>query len=669
MEHNLLADAVTYLFAAVVSVPIAKRLGLGSVLGYLVAGVLIGPFVLSLVSDPKDVMHFAEFGVVMMLFLIGLELKPSLLWRLRVPILGSGGLQVFLSSLFIGAIGLFFGLPWQQALAIGMILSLSSTAIALQSLQEKGQMKSTAGQSSFAVLLFQDIAVIPMLAILPLLVASDSLGLPVDAEGLHGWKKGLVAGGIIAAIVLGGRFLMNPIFSFIAKSQLREVFTATALLLVISVALAMQSIGLSPALGTFLAGVVLAESDYRHELESNIEPFKGLLLGLFFITVGASIDFNILSANPYLIVFMTLGLIIIKYLILQFIGRFTPMAKADRFTFAFVLSQAGEFAFVLFAFALGINLLPQELISKLTLVVALSMLLTPLMLIMNDKYVQPRFRNQTAQPEADAISEENKVIIIGFGRFGQAVGRLLAANKITTTILDHDASQIDMVRRYGYKVYFGEGERHELLHAAGADEAEVIVVAVDEPERSLRIIKTIQTHFPHVKILARAINRPHATELLKAGVTAIERETLAGGLELGAKVMQQLGWRYNNAWRASRLFKKHDEDMVQQMVDQMTSSKADEKLFINQSLAARDLIRKTLEEDQHWEHEVDEHAWERPGTFKKGTQTKETFTKDAPSLSKIVDEPTKKGTRSKSQATTETDDLDDSRSKNKHQMD
>ena len=614
MENNLLADAVTYLAAAVVSVPIAKRLGLGSVLGYLVAGVIIGPFVLSFLSHPKDVMHFAEFGVVLMLFLIGLELKPSLLWKLRVPILGSGGLQVFITTLLVTAVGLFFGLPWQQALAIGMILSLSSTAIALQSLQEKGQMKSTAGQGAFAVLLFQDIAVIPMLAILPLLASSsDVASIAAHSGELHGWKKGLVAGGIIAGIVIGGRFLMNPIFSFIAKSQLREVFTATALLLVISVALAMQSIGLSPALGTFLAGVVLAESDYRHELESNIEPFKGLLLGLFFISVGASIDFNILAADPALIIFLTFGLIILKYLVLQLLGRFTPMARPDRYTFAFVLSQAGEFAFVLFAFALGVNLLPQDLVSQLTLVVALSMLLTPLMLIVNDKYVQPLFRETKAEPVSDDISEENKVIIIGFGRFGQAVGRLLAANKIPTTILDHDASQIDMVRRYGYKVYFGEGERHDLLHAAGAEDADVIVVAVDEPERSLRIIKAIQHHFPHVKILARAINRPHATDLLKAGVTAVERETLAGGLELGAKVMQQLGWRHNAAWRASRLFKKHDDEMV----EQLATMSGDEKMFINHSMETRSFIEKTLEEDQHWEHEVDEHAWERPGKLKK----------------------------------------------------
>ncbi|QTH65029.1 cation:proton antiporter [Psychrosphaera ytuae] len=613
MEHNLLSDAVMYLLAAVVSVPIAKRLGLGSVLGYLVAGVIIGPYVLSFVSDTKDVMHFAEFGVVLMLFLIGLELKPSLLYRMRVPIIGSGGLQVFLSTLVITAVGLGFGLQWQQAVAIGMILALSSTAIALQSLQEKNQMKSTAGQSSFAVLLFQDIAVIPILAILPLLATSDVASMAAHSGELHGWKKGMVAALLIGAIIFGGRYLMNPIFSFIAQSQIREIFTATALLLVIAVALAMQSIGLSPALGTFLAGVVLAESDYRHELESNIEPFKGLLLGLFFISVGASIDFSIFAENPSLIVFLTLGLMILKFFILQFVGRLSTMDKADRYTFSFVLSQAGEFAFVLFAFALTVNLLPQSIVSQLTLVVALSMLLTPLFLILNDRLIQPRFGQRKEAPESDPISEDNKVIIIGFGRFGQAVGRLLAANKISATILDHDSSQIDMVRKFGYKVYFGEGERHELLHAAGAEHADVIVVAVDEPERSLRIISSIQKHFPHVKILARAINRPHATELLKAGVVDVERETLAGGLELGAKVMQQLGWRHNSAWRASRLFKRHDDEMV----EQLATMENDEKVFINHSLKTREFIKQTLEEDQYWEHEVDEHAWERPGRLKK----------------------------------------------------
>ena len=617
MEHNILADAFIYLLAAVVSVPIAKRLGLGSVLGYLVAGVLIGPFVLQLVGDQTDVMHFAEFGVVMMLFLVGLELKPSLLWRMRGPILGSGGSQVLLTTLALTAIGLYFELPWQQALAIGMILALSSTAIALQSLQEKGLMKTSAGQGSFAVLLFQDIAVIPMLALLPLLAISTTEVSSAAHHGseLQGWAKGAVAAAVIAGIVFGGRFLMNPIFSFIAQSKLREVFTASALLLVIGVALAMQAIGLSPALGTFLAGVVLAESDYRHELESNIEPFKGLLLGLFFISVGASIDFNLLMSSPMVLVSLMVVLIVIKFVILFGLGKFANLALADRFTFSFVLAQGGEFAFVLFAFALSVNVLPTELVGQLILVVALSMLLTPVMLIINEKIVQPLLEGRQDQREADLIEDdENPVIIVGFGRFGQAVGRLLAANKIGSTILDHDASQIDMVRKFNYKVYFGEGERAELLHAAGADHAKLLVIAVDDKEQSMRIVETAKSHFPNLVIMARAIDRGHATELLQAGVEHIERETLAAGLELGAKALSVLGWRSNNAWRASRLFKRHDDDMVAELA---AMQEQDEGFFIDHAAQARTFIQQTLEKDLKWEHEADEHAWEKPGHLTK----------------------------------------------------
>lgn len=617
MEHNILADAFVYLLAAVVSVPIAKRLGLGSVLGYLVAGVLIGPFVLQLVGDQTDVMHFAEFGVVMMLFLVGLELKPSLLWRMRGPILGSGGMQVLITTIAITSVGLAFDLPWQQALAVGMVLALSSTAIALQSLQEKGLMKTTAGQGAFAVLLFQDIAVIPMLALLPLLaMAPTEVTNAAHHSGeLQGWMKGAVAAGVIAAIVVGGRFLMNPIFSFIAQSKLREVFTASALLLVIGVALAMQAIGLSPALGTFLAGVVLAESDYRHELESNIEPFKGLLLGLFFISVGASIDFNLLMASPLLLASLTAALIVIKLVILFGLGKASKFALPDRYTFSFVLAQGGEFAFVLFAFALSVNVLPTELVGQLILVVALSMLLTPVMLIINEKLVQPMLEGQKNEREADQIDDnENPVIIVGFGRFGQAVGRLLAANRINSTILDHDASQIDMVRKFNYKVYFGEGEREELLHSAGAEHAKLIVIAVDDKERSLRIVETVKQHFPNLTILARAIDRGHATDLLQAGVDHIERETLASGLELGVQALTELGWRSNTAWRAGRLFKRHDDEMVQELAQ---VQERDERFFIDHAVKSRAFIQQTLEKDLSWEHEADEHAWEKPGHLSK----------------------------------------------------
>jgi monovalent cation:proton antiporter-2 (CPA2) family protein len=617
MEHgNLLFDAFIYLCAAVVSVPIAKRLGLGSVLGYLVAGVLIGPFVLGFVGDQTDVMHFAEFGVVMMLFLVGLELKPSLLWKMRGPIVGTGGLQVLLSTAAITLFGMYLGLIWQQALAIGMVLALSSTAIVLQSLQEKGLMKTSAGQSAFAVLLFQDIAVIPMLAILPLLAVS-SPELLVNSNSTHlgetGWVQGLVVVGVIAAIIFGGKYLMNPIFGFIAKSKLREIFTASALLLVIGVALAMQAIGLSPALGTFIAGVVLADSDFRHELESNIEPFKGLLLGLFFISVGAGIDFALLFAEPLVVIGLTAALIIGKFLVLFVLAKSNKLAKPDAWLFSVALAQGGEFAFVLFAFASTSGVLPTGLIGLLTLVVATSMLLTPLMLIVNEKYISPRFATHKKEHrDADVIDEENPIIVIGFGRFGQSVGRLLLANNISATVLDHDASQIEMVKKFGFKVYYGEGESAELLHSAGAETAKAIVVAVDDVDSSLNIVHMVQKHFPHLKILVRAINRLHAVELHRLGVNDIERETMASGAELGAKALVALGWQSNIAYRKSRLFKKHDDKNVMELA----AYNGDENEYISKANEAKRLLEETLKQDTHWPHEADEHAWEKPGKLK-----------------------------------------------------
>lgn len=615
MEHgNILFDAFIYLFAAVMSVPLAKRLGLGSVLGYLVAGVLIGPFVLSWVGDQTDVMHFAEFGVVMMLFLVGLELKPSLLWKMRGPIIGTGGSQVLITTILLTAVGLAFELPWQQALAIGMVLALSSTAIVLQSLQEKGQMKTSAGQGAFSVLLFQDIAVIPILALLPLLATAD-IAVSEHGAQLTGWTKALVTALVVAAIVFGGKYLTNPVFGFIAKSKLREIFTASALLLVIGIALAMQAIGLSPALGTFIAGVVLAESDFRHELESNIEPFKGLLLGLFFISVGASIDFALFADAPWAILGLTLLLIVIKFVVLFVLSKINKLAKADSWLFSMSLAQGGEFAFVLFAFAVTNQVLPNSLVAPLILVVALSMLMTPLMLLINEHLIQPRLVDANKETkQADTIShQENDVIVIGFGRFGQAVGRLLLANNVSTTVLDHDASQIELVRKYGFKVYFGEGENSELLHSAGADDAKVLVVAVDDSEVSLTIVHMVQKHFPHLTLVVRAVNRSHAIELHKLGVDIIERETLAAGAELGAKALTALGWRSNLAYRAARVFKKHDDDMVADI-----ASIEDDKIdYLSKANQAREILARTLANDLTWQHDVDNHVWEKPGKLHK----------------------------------------------------
>ncbi len=612
-------QAFIYLTAAVLSVPIAKRLGLGSVLGYLIAGVIIGPFVLGLVGrQQEDVMHFAEFGVVMMLFLIGLELQPALLWRLRGPILGLGGLQVVVTTGAIALIAFLVGQPWQMAIAIGMALALSSTAIVLQTLNEKGLMKTEAGQASFSVLLFQDIAVIPMLALMPLLsrgasetVFASNAVILVAAEtssSLSGWQQTLLVIGIVAGIIIVGRFLMRPVFRFIADTHLREMFTATALLLVVGTALAMQTVGLSPALGTFVAGVVLAESEYRHELETDIEPFKGLLLGLFFISVGASIDFNVLFRQPLFILGLVLGLIVLKGLILFVLGRFFEQSLSQNLLFATALAQGGEFGFVLFSFAQQSNVLPPSITAPLVVVVALSMGLTPLMMIVNEQLIQPQFRSLgegDRQPD-DIDDGETPVILAGFGRFGQVVGRLLIANGFRATILDHDPSHIEMLRKFGYKVFYGDSSRIDLLHAAGAQDAKLFVVAIDDPNKALHTIDMVRKHFPHLKILARAIDRRHSYELIRKGVEVIERETFESSLMMGIEALKLLGYRAYRAHRAARTFRKHD---IQAMHD-MAYLHGDESGLVARSHQLSSDLREILQSDDYdLPHEID-HAWD-----------------------------------------------------------
>ena len=612
-------QAFVYLMAAVLSVPIAKRLGLGSVLGYLVAGVVIGPFVLGFVGqEGEDVMHFAEFGVVMMLFLIGLELQPALLWRLRVSILGLGGLQVVVTTLVFAIISFIFGLSWQMSLTVGMVLSLSSTAIVLQTLNEKGLIKTEGGQSSFSVLLFQDIAVIPMLALLPLLAVKGSSAVTLAANGailvaaqqgsaLPGWQQALLVMGTVGGIIVGGRFLMRPIFRFIAATGLNEIFTATALLLVIGIALAMQQVGLSPALGTFVAGVVLADSEYRHELETDIAPFKGLLLGLFFISVGASINFNLLVQQPLLIFGLVIGLAIVKFVILLGLGRFFKLELSQSLLFACALAQGGEFAFVLFSFATQNNVLTPAVAGTLVAVVALSLMLTPLIMIVNELLVQPRFLTAAPVRETDAIDEnENPVIIAGFGRFGQVVGRLLIANGVTATVLDHNPDHIDMLRRFGFKVFYGDASRIDLLRASGAQQAKLFVVALDDREKSLDIVNLIRKHFPHLRILARAIDRRHAYELLRRGVEVVERETFGSALEMGVEALKLLGVRSYKAHRAAQTFKRHDEQALREMADIFT----DEKVLVARSRQlARDLEQLLRSDDQDLVNEVD-RAWD-----------------------------------------------------------
>ena len=617
---SFLFQAFIYLLAAVVSVPIAKRVGLGSVLGYLFAGIIIGPYVLKFVGmESEAVLHFAEFGVVMMLFLIGLELRPELLWRLRGPILGLGGLQVGITTVVIFLIAYLFGFSWKMSLAIGLILALSSTAIVLQTLNEKGLIKTQGGQSSFSVLLFQDIAVIPILALLPLLAIS-TIGITDHSAEIHhsgfsietlpGWQQAIIVALVIATIIIAGRFLVRYVFRFIAETRLREVFTAFALFLVIGIALAMQIVGLSAALGTFLAGVVLADSEYRHELETDIEPFKGLLLGLFFISVGASIDFNLFAEEPYLIVGLVAALIAVKLVILFVLGVLFKMGRSQNFLFAFSLAQGGEFAFVLFSFATQNNVVPIPIADTLILVVALSMAFTPVLMIFNEKLLQPRFSSLDQRLESDAINEKNPVIIAGFGRFGQIVGRLLHANNIGTTILDSKPSQIDMVRRFGYKVFYGDASRIDLLHSAGADEAKLFILAIDDKDKALEIAETVKNQFPNLKILARAYDRRNSYELMNLGVEVIQRETFDSALELGASALKLLGFRNYQAHRAALTFKHHDEKTLVELHEHFGD---DEAFLVQTRLKNQDLI-ELLSSDEEEIDETLDHSWERPGS-------------------------------------------------------
>lgn len=607
-------QAFVYLAAAVVAVPIAKRLGLGSVLGYLVAGVIVGPFGLGLVGEEgQDVMHFAEFGVVMMLFLVGLELEPAMLWRLRAPIAGLGGLQVAVTGAVVGTVALVAGQPWQAAVAIGLTLAMSSTAIVLQTLEEKGLMKTAAGQSSFAVLLFQDIAVIPMLALFPLLAtappvaAGDASHGHTWVEGLPAWAQSLAVLGAVAAIVIAGRYIVRPAFRAIAATRLRELFTAAALLLVIGIAILMTQVGLSPALGTFLAGVVLANSEYRHELVSDIEPFKGLLLGLFFIAVGASLDFHLLAQRPGPILGMVAVVMLLKLAILLALGTIFRLGNDQRLLFAFALSQVGEFAFVLLSFAEQQGVLTTATTSPLVAVVALSMAFTPLVMLVNERIVMPRLAAppQSSRP-ADAIDEHNTVLIAGFGSFGQSVGRLLKANGIPTTVLDNDSDRVDLLRRMGLKVFYGDASRHDLLHAAGAEHARLIVIALDTAERTLSLVHTVRKHFPHLTILARAHDRQDAYDLLEAGIVHVYRESLDTSLRMGSDALRMLGVRAYRAQRAARTFRRHDDEAVREMA----ALRSDQARYIDTARARIEELERILQDDAAEVAELRDAGWD-----------------------------------------------------------
>ena len=552
MEHSLLLNALVYLAAAVVAVPIAKRFGLGAVLGYLLAGIAIGPWGLRLISEVEDILHFSEFGVVLLLFMIGLELEPKRLWSLRRPIFGWGGAQVAGVTAAVAAATMLLGVDWKVALIAALGLSLSSTAIALATLEERNLKGAPTGSSTFSILLFQDIAAIPMIALVPV------LGVAAAEGSGQGWLGVLRVLGVLAALVAGGRYLLRPVLRTIAKTGMREIFTAFALLLVISIALLMQWIGMSMALGAFMAGVLLADSEYRHALETDLEPFKGLLLGLFFIAVGMSVDFGVFRAQPGLILMLVGAFLALKIGVLYGLSKLIEVPPSQRALFAFVLSQGGEFAFVVFGAAETARVFSANTASILVVVVALSMVATPLLLLLHDRLIAPRYREDKQGP-ADAIeTQEDHVIIAGFGRFGQIVGRLLRANQVALTVLDHDPEQIELLRRFGIKVFYGDATRTDLLHAAGAGKARALVVAIDGIEDSLALVDAVRHDFPDLKIMARARNVTHLYDLMDRGVTVIERETFEAALQLGQSVLRHLGFGAFRARQAAQKFKAHN---------------------------------------------------------------------------------------------------------------
>jgi len=615
---DLLSGAFVYLVAMVVAVPLANRLGLGSVLGYLLAGIVIGPALGIVGAETEEVKHFAEFGVVMMLFLIGLELQPAMLWGMRSRLLGLGGLQVLATTVIVFAGALAAGLPWQSALAIGMTLALSSTAIVLQTLQEKGLMKTSPGESAFSVLLFQDIAVIPMLALLPLLAAGYGVGHGA-AEAHHsgglgelpGWLQGLVILAVISAIILVGRYLMRPVFRFIAAARLREIFSAAALLLVIGIALAMDRIGLSPALGTFLAGVVLSGSEYRHELESDIAPFKGLLLGVFFISVGAGIDFGMLAGQPALIFGLAAALMAVKLVVLSVLGRVFGLRGADLWLFGLGLAQAGEFAFVLFAFAGGAGVLAGDVIQVLTLVVAITMLLTPAAFILYERVIAPR-AGRASDREADEIDEPGTAIIAGIGRFGQVVNRLLLANGHKTVVLDHDAEMIDLARRFGIRSYYGDATRPDLLETAGADDLSLLVAALDDREKQNQLVEHVAHAHPNCTIIARALDRHHVYELLEAGAHHVERELFEASLSAGRRALIELGAHPFKAERQMRAFREHDRRTLEMLHENWRDGGMD-KSYVDAARGRTRELDSVMQSDRMVErHDATERGWMRP---------------------------------------------------------
>ncbi|MDO8248120.1 MAG: glutathione-regulated potassium-efflux system protein KefC [Rhodoferax sp.] len=566
MEHipTWLTNSFIYLSAAVIAVPLSKALGLGSIIGYLAAGIAIGPWGLGLVTNVQDILHFAEFGVVLMLFLVGLELEPKRLWSLRRPIFGWGSAQVLGCALLLTGVALAFGVGWRVALVAGLGLALSSTAIALQVMGERNLLPTSSGQAAFSILLFQDVAAIPVLALLPLLAqvsASNEALVPVNHT-----QEALKIIAVIASIVLGGRLLMHPLFRWIARSRTPEIFTAASLLLVVGIAGLMQLVGLSMALGAFLAGVLLAESEYRRELETDIEPFKGLLLGLFFIAVGMSIDFGVLRQSPGLMGLVVFGFLCVKGAVIYVVGRLMKLPFRERPVFTLLLAQGGEFAFVVFQAAAGAHVFPAQTASLLIGAVAVSMLVSPLILVAIDKLLLPRYAHLGKITMAE-ISEPQQapVLIAGFGRYGQIVARMMLAQGIPCTVLDHDAEMIEVARNFGYRVFYGDATRLDLLRTAGAASANILVVAVDDMGQSLQIVDLVREHFSHLHIVARARDVTHWNKLRDRGVMRVEREMFESSLRSARSVLELLGHGAHEARQTAMRFRQHNLELFEKM--------------------------------------------------------------------------------------------------------
>ena len=566
MEHApaWLTNSLIYLGAAVLAVPLSRALGLGSIIGYLAAGIAIGPWGLGLVRNVEDILHFAEFGVVLMLFLVGLELEAKRLWSLRRPIFGWGSAQVLGCTALLFGAAMLAGVPWRVSLVAALGLALSSTAIALQVMAERNLLPTSAGQSTFSILLFQDVAAIPILALLPLLATMPEVNRTATGDGWALEAAKIV--GVVAGIILGGRLVIRPMLRWIAKSRTPEIFTAASLLLVVAIAALMQLVGLSMALGAFLAGVLLAESEYRRELETDIEPFKGLLLGLFFIAVGMSIDFGVIARSPGAMAAIVVALMVLKGVAIWAVGRMMGVPLQDRPVFTLLLAQGGEFAFVVFQAAVGSRVLAPETASLLIGAVAISMLVSPLLLVAIDRLVLPRFSAGSGTQLAELSEPQNApAIIAGFGRYGQIIGRLLSAQGLAATVLDHDADMIEAARSFGYKVHYGDASRLDMLRTAGAATARVLVIAVDDIQQSLAIVTLAQEHFPHLEIVARARDVVHWNELRDLGVMRVEREVFESSLRSGRTVLEVLGYPPSEARRQAMRFRRHNLALFEAM--------------------------------------------------------------------------------------------------------